>query len=85
MDTYELAGGITERLYGGDKVKFEIIFHYLNIAKKLYAIHGIGGFNEFTRTLFEGNLDEYMIGMIKCLEDDIDLEKLADKVSENDY
>ena len=85
MDVFELAHQVNERLYGGGKVKFKIIFHYLNILKKLYASHGNGEFNEFTRTLSEGNLDEYMMGMVECLEDGIDLEKLADKLSKNDY
>ena len=75
MDTYELACGITERLYGGDKVKFEIIFYLLNFLKKVNDIHGVQDYDELTKSLSEGNLDRYTMGMIEFLEDSFELGK----------
>ena len=33
----DIAHKITERLYDGDKVKFEIIFHFLNLSISILA------------------------------------------------
>ena len=55
---------VTERLYGDDKVKFEIIFHFLNVMKKLNE----PAYDEFVRSLSEGNLDEYIMGYIEFIE-----------------
>ena len=70
----DIAHKVAERLYGGDKVKFEIIFYLLNYLKK---VNGLQDYDEFTKSLSEGNLDGYMMDMIEFFED-FDLEKVAD-------
>ena len=72
----DIAHKITERLYGDDKVKFEIIFHFLNGVKQVNDILGMQD-DEFNKSLSEGNLDRYMMGVVEFFEDHFDLEELA--------
>ena len=65
----DIAQKVTERLYGEDKVKFEIILTMLYYAQKF----GVIGYYS------EGNVDEYIRGIIEHLEDNTDLEKLDHK------
>ena len=67
-DIYNVAQKVTEWLYGGDKVKFEIIFYLLKCKQKISDIR------EFTKSLSEGNLDGCIIGYLEFLEDIIDFE-----------
>ena len=72
----DVAQKITKRLYGDDKVKYEIIFTILDSTQKL---------GEDTKYYSEGNLDEYIRGAIEFLEDNTDLEKIDHKrVREHD-
>ena len=73
----DIAHKVAERLYGNDKVKFEIIFHFLNDIKKFNDMLDTQDFDEFTKSLFEGSLDRYMMGMIECVEDYFDLKELT--------
>ena len=64
----DVAQKITERLYGDDdKVKYEIILTILYFEQKFG-----GNINYY----LEGNLDEYMKGIIEALKDNADLKKL---------
>ena len=56
----DIAQKVSERLYGDDEVKYEIILTLLHVAQKL---------DEDIRYFSEGNLDEYMKGIIEVLED----------------
>ena len=63
----DIARKVTERLYGDDKVKFEIILNMLIYEQMNH---------EFTRRLSECYLDEYIIGLIEHLEDTFDKEEI---------
>ena len=41
MVIYNVAHKVTERLYGDDKVKCELIFYILNNAKRVFDAYGI--------------------------------------------
>ena len=62
---YDIARKVTERLYGGDKVKYEIIIDMLYLEQKL------GG---AARYYSEGILDGYIMGVVEHLEDTFYLE-----------
>ena len=53
------------RLYDGDEIKCKIIFQYLKAYKTSSDTHI---YDEFVRTLSEGNLDEYIMGFIEFLK-----------------
>ena len=72
----DIAHKVTERLYGDDKVKCEFIFHYLNNIKKLNDILHTQDYDEITKSLSEGNLDKYMMGVVEQFEDYFDLKEL---------
>ena len=76
----DIAHKVTERLYGDDKVKCEILINFLKGVKKLFDALGAKGYDEFTKSLSEGRLDEYMMGVMEQFEDYFDLEELADEV-----
>ena len=73
---------VTE-LYGDDKVKFEFIFHWLNNTKKFIDIHGIHD-DDYFKSLSEGNLDGYVVGMIEFHQNKIGLEKAVNNAREFD-
>ena len=76
----DIAHKVTERLYDDDKVKYEFIFHWLTYAKKFFDALSTGDYDEYTKSLFEVYLDEYMVAMIEFFEDKFDLEALTDKM-----
>ena len=64
----DLARKITERLYGDDKIKCKFIFYMLNITKRVFDTYGTEGYDEFIKSLSEGDMDEYVMGMIEFCE-----------------
>ena len=69
----DVAPKITERLYGDDKIKYELILTILYLEQKFGNIREVAKYNS------EGNFDEYIMGIIEHIEDNTDLEKLDHK------
>ena len=72
----DIAHEVTERLYGDDKVKCEILIHFLTTNKKVFDTLGIQD-DEFTKSLSEGQLDGFMMSVVEHFEDHFNLEELA--------
>ena len=56
-----MAHKVAERLYGDDKVKCEFICHWITGVKKVNDILGAECYDEYTKSLCEGRLDEYIM------------------------
>ena len=78
----DIAHEVTKRLYGDDKVKCEILIHFLTTNKKVFDTLGIQG-DEFTKSLSEGHLDGFMMSVVEHFEDHFNLEELAVEMSKN--
>ena len=77
MDTYELAHKVTERLYGNDRVKCEIVRLWLTLTKKVNVAFG-KDHDEIIESISKGHMDEYLKTFIELIEENCDLEILAE-------
>ena len=78
----DIAHKIAERLYGDDKIKCELIFYMLNIAKRVFDTYGTEGYDEFIESLSEGDMDDYVMGTIEFCEEYSGLEKIVNPIRE---
>ena len=58
----DIASIITERLYGDDNIKCELIFYILINTKRIFDTYGSEGYDECIKSLYEGDLDECLKG-----------------------
>ena len=80
MNTYELAHKVTERLYGNDRVKWEIVRFWIALTKKVNVAFGKDR-DEIIERISKGHMDEYLKTFIELIEKNCDLEILAEPES----
>ena len=78
----DIAPKITERLYGDDKIKCELIFYILNNTKKIFDDPEGYIYDECIKSLSKGDLDEYLKGSIELYEEYFDLEEMVNHIRE---
>lgn len=68
----DVAQKITKRIYGDDKVKYEVILNMLYYEQKM------GNYNEVVNYYLQGNMDEFIMGIMEYLEGTIDFEDMEE-------